>query len=173
MPAAWSQLHDVGRLADGQAEFEFAIPLTALPRVQAQLAGAEGTVEGHVRFTRESGFAVAELEVHGTVPLTCQRCLQGMQWPVKGQARIALIAAEPDMDRVPEHLEPLLAPGGRISIRDLVDEEMLFVLPIVPLHPQETGCPDDAAVRAPAPTQEAPAVQRPFERLGELLKRNS
>ena len=38
---------------------------------------------------------------------------------------------------MPEELEPVLRPEGRISVGELVTEELLLSLPIVPLHAGE------------------------------------
>ena len=51
-----------------------------------------------------------------------------------GTARVALIAAESEADRVPQEFETVLAPENRIRVRDLVEEELLLSLPLVPLH---------------------------------------
>jgi uncharacterized metal-binding protein YceD (DUF177 family) len=90
-----------------------------------------------------------------------------MPWKIDGHANVALLAADAQADRVPEHLEPMLAAGGRISLRDLFEEELLLELPIVALHSDERACKPAVAV------DEDRAVQRPFERLGELLKRTT
>jgi uncharacterized metal-binding protein YceD (DUF177 family) len=82
---------------------------------------------------------------------------------------VGLIAAEADVGRVPADLEPMLAPGGRISIGELVTEEMLLTLPIVPLHAEGDECR-----AAPAPVVKervGEATHQPFARLAELLKR--
>ena len=168
MSEAWSKTRDVGGLADEQADLELAIPLAEFPRVRARLGATEGTVAGHVRFSRDGEFAVAALEVSSSVPLVCQRCLKLMPWKVDGQARVALIVQDSQADRVPEHLEPMLAPGGRISLRDLLEEELMLALPLVALHADARECAP--ALRAGEPAEDS-SVQRPFERLGELLKR--
>jgi uncharacterized protein len=100
-----------------------------------------------------------------------------MKWPVGGTARIALIAAESEADRVPQEFETVLAPDNRIRVRDLVEEELLLSLPLVPLHADPGECtstepktdakPEPDAARTAGGTD----TQRPFERLGELLKR--
>jgi len=167
MSEAWSKPRDVGALADEQADLALAIPLAEFSRVEARLGAREGTISARARFGRDGEFAVAALELAGSVPLVCQRCLQPMAFEVEGQARVALIGSDAQADRVPEHLEPILAAGGRISLRDLFEEELLLALPIVALHTDERSC-------APAaPAQEEGVRQRPFERLGELLKRTT
>ena len=170
MSEAWSQLRDIDRLCDGQADIDFAIPLTEFPRLPLQKAGTGETVRGRAQFRREGGFAVAELEVAGRVQLICQRCLTPMHQPVDGSARIALVASEAEADRVPPEFEPVRAVEGRIRLRDLVEEEVLLSLPIVPLHESPRDCAP-AVPAAEPPAEEADSMQKPFERLGELLKR--
>jgi uncharacterized metal-binding protein YceD (DUF177 family) len=101
--------------------------------------------------------------------------MEAMKVPVETRARLALIPTEADASRVPDDLEPMLAPGGRIAIPEMVEEELMLFLPIVPLHEN----PGDCTMGAGSPTalggdadSAAPATtQRPFERLQELLKR--
>lgn len=180
MSEPWSQLSDVDRLADRHTDVAFEIPLDRLPRVRAQLASSGGTVSGVAHFRREAGFRVAELDMQGVACLVCQRCLEPMQWPVGSTARVALIAAESEADRVPQEFETVLAPENRIRVQDLVEEELLLSLPLVALHADASECagrdassgPSEVANQEPAAAEAAERkTQRPFERLGELLKR--
>jgi uncharacterized protein len=167
----WSKPLDVDRLADSEADIDFAVPLAELPRLRSQAAGVGGTVRGRVHFARTAGIAVADLTMSGSATLTCQRCLQPMTEPVNSTARVALIATEADASRVPDDLEPVLASGGRISVGELVEEELLLALPIVPLHSEASDCvvgSDQVPVDA---VQAEQTTQRPFEQLGKLLKR--
>jgi uncharacterized protein len=159
----WSRLLDVDRLADGAESVDFAVPLAELTGLHSRAPGIAGEVHGRAHFTREQGLAVAELELAGTALLVCQRCLRPLQLPLGAATRIALVASEADAARVPEDLEPMLAPAGRTSIAGLLTEELLLGLPIVPLH-------ETCAAAGAAPAPDAPDTHRPFARLGELLK---
>src|SRR5215831_18153530 len=112
---------DIDRLADGEADIDFSVALADLPRLRSRLAGATGMVRGRVHFTREAGLAVAELSLHGTATLECQRCMAEMEVPIETRTRVALIPSEADAGRVPEDLEPMLAPGGRVSVREIAE----------------------------------------------------
>jgi DUF177 domain-containing protein len=171
MPPPWSKPLDIDRLADGEADIDFAVPLAELPRLRSQLTSVEGMVRGRVHFTRESGFVVTDLEVNGAAVLTCQRCLGAMTEPVNSSVRVALITAEADVGRVPEHLEPMLAAGGRITVGELVEEELLLTLPSVPLHAEAGECAVAADVPAASAAAPEHTTQKPFAQLGELLKR--
>ena len=174
MSEPWSQLIDVDRLADRQADVAFDIPLSRLPRVQAQIAGAQGTVHGVAHFRREAGFRIVELELEGEAKLVCQRCLAPLTWPLASETRVAIVANEKDADGVPQEFETVHATDDRIRVADLVEEELLLTLPLVPLHESAEEC-QTVQGEVPTPAEEAapaPDTQRPFERLGELLKRN-
>jgi uncharacterized protein len=159
----------VERLADGVADIEFAVPLAELTGLRSLRAGVAGSARGHARFSREQGVAVAELTLHGSATLECQRCMRPMELPLDMVTRVALIASEAEAARVPGDLEPVLAAGGRISIGELVTEELLLTLPIVPLHGDGALCASAAA--APTAQQDGGETHRPFGRLAELLKR--
>jgi uncharacterized protein len=172
MSPPWSKPLDVDRLSEAEADIDFAVPLAELPRLRSQLAGIEGEVRGRVHFGRAAGIAVAEVAMSGMAHVVCQRCLEAMEVPVATTVRVGLIAAESDLSRVPEDLEPVLALEGRISVGELVEEELLLTLPIVPLHAQTDACVVAAA--APLVTDEREEeTQRPFEGLGELFKRDT
>ena len=164
----WSQPLDVDRLADGGAAIDFAVPLAELTGLRSLRAGLGGSVKGHAHFGREEGMPVADLTFSGTATLQCQRCLQPMERLLERASRIALIASEAEAARTPADREPVLAAGGRISVGELLTEELLLLLPIVPLHEDLGRCSGE---EAPAGRTFEGETQRPFANLGDLLKR--
>jgi uncharacterized protein len=166
MSPPWLRPLEVDRLADGGAEVDFAIPLAELSGLRPERPGVAGDVAGRAHFMRERGFAVAELSLSGSATLECQRCLQPLQLPLQTRVRIALVDSEEKAARVPEDLEAVLASGGRISIGELVTEELLLSLPIVPLHSGARQCGVSAATG-----EEGAETHRPFAQLADLLKR--
>ena len=157
MSPPWSRPLEVDRLADGGADVDFAIPLAELSGLRPQRARCRRQgARARCSFTRERGLAVAQLTLEGTATLECQRCMQPLEFALNSQVRVALWHSEAEAARVPEELEPVLAPGGRISIGELVTEELLVELPIVPLHEGDARCASRSggcgAQRAPAET---------------------
>jgi len=149
---------------------DFDVPLAELARLKSRIPAIGGSVHGSARFGQQSRFAVAELALAGTATLQCQRCMQAMELSVDSTTRVALILTEADAADVPEELEPVLARDGRISAGELVEEELLLALPIVPLHEELSECA--VPPTAPLVAGEAPehVTQRPFEGLGDLLR---
>jgi uncharacterized protein len=167
MSPPWSRPLDIDRLADGAADVDFAVELAELTGLHPERPDVGGSVSGRVHFTRERGFAVAELALEGTASLQCQRCMRPLQYPLHARVRLALLSSAEAAARVPEDLEPVLASGGRVSLGELITEELLLSLPLVPLHENAQGC----HARPEAPPEEGAERQRPFAQLADLLKR--
>ena len=175
MSLGWSRRAPVDSLVGTEAAVDFTIPLAELPRVSHELSEADGEARGNVRFSRERGQAVADLDVSAAPEVVCQRCMQPMRWPIKVKSRIALVSDYDAADRVREGLEVFLVEADSVSVRDLVDEEILLALPHVARHEEGSEC---AGGKMQLPGQEADEeesadsqVQKPFAQLGELLKR--
>jgi uncharacterized protein len=174
MSLGWSRRAPIDTLVGTEAAIDFSIPLAELPRVSHELSATDGEATGTVRFSRQLGHAVADLEVSTQPEVVCQRCMQPMRWPVKVNSRIALVSDYNAADRVPEGLEVFLVEADSVSVRDLVDEEVLLALPHVARHAEDSECAG-REMQLPgheADADEAPVdVQKPFAQLGELLKR--
>jgi uncharacterized protein len=176
MSLGWSRRAPVDTLVGTEAAIEFTIPLSELPRVSSELLTTDGEASGKVRFSRQLGQAVADLDVSAQPEVVCQRCMQPMRWPVRVNSRIALVSDYDAADRVPGGLEVFLVEADSVSVRDLVDEELMLALPHVARHEEGSEC---AGRKMQLPGQEAESeeeaaaadVQKPFAQLGELLKR--
>jgi uncharacterized protein len=174
MSLGWTRRALVDTLVGTETAIDFKIPISELPRVSHELSGTDGEAIGKVRFSRQLGQAVADLEVGAQPEVVCQRCMQPMRWPVNVKTRIALVSDYDAAGRVPEELEVFLVEADSVSVRDLVDEEVLLALPTVARHEEGSECAG-RAMQLPGhevePEEGAINVQKPFAQLGELLKR--
>jgi uncharacterized protein len=175
MSLGWSRRAPVDTLVGTETAMDFTIPLAELPRVSHELTSKDGEAKGHVRFSRQQGRAVADLEVGAQPEVVCQRCMQPMRWPVNVKSRVALVSDYDAADRVPEEMEVFLVEGDSVSVRDLVDEEVMLALPNVPRHAEDSECARQKVQLPGQPDEPEDAadlqVQKPFAQLGELLKR--
>lgn len=168
MPADWNRPIDVERLADVGESREFDLPLADLPRLSPALASIDGHARCRVTFAREQGEPVATVAVDARLGLRCQRCLKPVWTDVDSQSQVRFVTDPARVDENDLGIEPTLAPEGKIVLRDLLEEELLLTVPLVPRHddPRECDGPEDEA-------EEAEVMQRPFAELGELLKRKN
>ncbi len=170
MSEGWSRPYDADLLAEGQKHFDFSVPIRDLARLREQLSDESGAVRVTADFARELGFPVADVAVEGALSLTCQRCLGAMLWPVESRTRVVLVPDLASADRAPEGFDPVVIEEGRVSIRDLAEEELLLALPLIAMHENMTQC----GATVPPSSQENESVKsnKPFAQLGELLKRD-
>jgi len=175
MSLGWSRRAPVDTLVGTETAIDFSIPLSELPRVAHDVAAHEGEAKGRVRFSRQQHQAVAEIEVSAQPEVICQRCMQPMRWPVNVKSRVALVSDYDAADRVPDGMEVFLVEADSVSVRDLVDEEVMLALPNVPRHEDGSECAQRVVQLPGEPEADDAAdeaqVQKPFAQLGELLKR--
>lgn len=169
MPDDGSKLRDVSTLAEEGSEVTFAIALTRMKRLAAALQSDAGEAHGTARFSRERGFAVARTVAECEVTMICQRCLKPMAVHLATDSLVFLPHSEAAAAKVPEDVELMLAPEGRLRMSELVEEDLMLALPLAPLHADDEYC----AMRPeePGPDEALVDVQKPFAALGDLMGR--
>jgi uncharacterized protein len=147
-------------VAARQAVIAGRVDVAALPRVADLLAEAGGGAEVDYRITGSAdaaGRPALEVSLSGSVPLTCQRCLQPFRWPVLQSTLLLLARDERELARLDEedHEHEVLLAEAPLDPLALVEDELLLTLPFAPRCP-EAQCPAVARER-PA---ESPAAGR-------------
>lgn len=100
------------------------------------------------------------LHLQARVPvwLTCQRCLQPFTEPLEVDRRLRFVRGEAAAEALDAEIEDdVLALSKSLDLRELVEDELLLALPIVPRH---GVCPQPL----PVPLGEAPATAAEPER---------
>ena len=127
-----------------QARRTFAgkLPLTSLRRLRDSLADSTGEVVYDLEFGKDDiGVAHLRVRADATLPLTCQRTLEVFGLPVHVDARLGLIAREADEAALPSDYEPLLTADGQVHLADVIEDELILALPVVPLKPGAEDAP--------------------------------
>jgi uncharacterized protein len=172
MSSAPADLVNAVELAGRSATLERRLIMRHLPRLAA--AGAlEGTrASAQLAFGKIEGRTMVEVQVTGELVLTCQRCLRPCTCPVNESASLVVMAS--DAEEVPGGFEPLLGDAERLSVTELIEEQLLLGLPLVPKHATAALCgPAPAEIAASATEAAAGETQRPFANLRELLDKGS
>ena len=170
MSTALPPVLDAWRAVSAGARYEGSLPLERLPRLRTSLADAEGRVDYVVQFGRDAlDQAYVELAVKGMLPLQCQRSLERFLQPVELVQRLGLITRESQEAALPEGTEPLLLePGAELHPAELIEDELILALPVVPIDP-EAG---DLAAEW-QPVADAEDKPNPFAALAALKGRNT
>ena len=164
-----------GATLSGQA------PLAQWERLSAE--SEDGLVSPPVKW-QARGEAVPEvgaqdqvwlhLQVNAVLPLLCQRCLSPLLTAVDVDRSFRFVADEATaMALDDEEEEDLLVTSREFNLIDLVEDEVILAMPLVPLH---EACPEPLhmSVEDPQFEQEEQKRPHPFAALAGLkLKKSS
>ena len=164
---------DAGRMVAARRGFEGTLPLSSMERLREVLCDDEGEATYAIEFGRDAlQVPYVELRVQAALPLTCQRSLQRYLHPVQVAQRLALMEAGTDVEAAEAGLPPgyeplLLPPDGMLRPAELVEDELILAVPVVPVAPGSEAVERDWPV--PAAEEEKAS---PFAALAALKKRD-
>ncbi len=169
---------DVAAFAKEAAEAAGTWPLAALDRLcgEAHVDAKPATDEqvewrviGESRARRGGEPQVwLHLECRARLGLVCQRCLQSVDTAVDAQRSFQFVADEAlaaEIDADSE--EDVLALSRTLSLIELIEDELLLALPLVPRH---VTCPQP--LKPPDNTEPFEERANPFAVLGELKRKS-
>jgi uncharacterized protein len=164
------EILDAWRMVAARRGFEGRLPLSSLPRLKEVLADADsGDVAFSLDFDRDAmQVPYVELRVEAGLPLVCQRTLQRFVLPVSLVQRLGLVRDEADEAGLPEGYEALLlADDGELRPMELVEDELILAVPVVPVKPGSEEVERDWPV-----STEEEVRANPFSALAALKKQD-
>lgn len=147
--------------------FDGRLPLSSMTRLRGLLNDTEGHASYVIEFDRDAlQIPYVELRIEAELPLVCQRSLQRFLLPVRLVQRLGLVRDEADEAALPPEYEAMLVPeDGMLHPADLVEDELVLAVPVVPVAPGS-----EAVERDWSPEQEEVAKASPFAALASLKK---
>ncbi|HEX5738476.1 MAG TPA: DUF177 domain-containing protein [Hydrogenophaga sp.] len=175
---------DVRSFAQASGQISAEAPLTRFARLVDELfessrAEAPAQVQwragGSMRTDSQGGAAPAvwlHLQAKAAVPLQCQRCLGSVETALEVDRWFRFVADEATAEaQDDESEEDVLVLEPVMSLLDLLEDELLMSLPIVPMH--ET-CPVPVVMQASDPgsalEEGGNGAEHPFAALARLKK---
>jgi uncharacterized protein len=138
---AWYSLRDLEALAGREATLSGELDPGKLPRLRGLLHSEVGSVRAALRFRqRRDEWLGAEIDLHVSVELVCQRCLEPFRYEAKERVDIVLADAAALPATVPEGFEPFELEGGRLKPAELIEDELIVAIPLVPKHARSEDC---------------------------------
>jgi uncharacterized protein len=174
---------DVGAFARAGATLEGTVPLADLPRLLASTSAPSDTPPGEAVWQARGLWRQPlgdqpqlrlQLQAHACVWLTCQRCLQPAAHELSVARTLRFVPTEEEAARLDEaeEEEDVLALPRALNLHELIEDELILALPLVPRHEQ---CPEPLPwePEAPAEPEEAPGEEpaHPFAALAKLKRR--
>jgi len=136
------------------------MPLERMSRLVDVLESDSGEARFGLAFSFDDQRQVrVDVQVSATVELRCQRSLEVYMQPIQGRSTVGVVANEELARALPGDYEPMLCPDNRLRLVDLVEEELLLAMPLVPRDP------NSEPVAQEAPRED---THRPLAGLAEL-----
>lgn len=161
---------DAWRMVAARRGFEGRLPLSSLSRLRDALTDTDtGEVTFSLDFDRDAlQVPYVELRIEAGLPLTCQRSLERFVLPVSLVQRLGLVRDEADEAALPEGYEVLLlAEDGMLRPTELVEDELILAVPVVPVKPGSDSVERDWPV-----STEEEVRANPFSALMALKKQD-
>jgi uncharacterized protein len=151
------------KAAAARRHFSGSVAADRLPRLAGVIvAGAGGELQFELDFCHDEQRQVrVDVRVGGWVPMQCQRTLATYRQPVDARSVVGVVVSEEEAASLPEDYDPQLCPDYRLALLDLIEEEVLLDLPLVPVDP------DSSRIGVEPHSAD---THRPFEALAALKK---
>jgi uncharacterized protein len=159
-------------LADRNANIEGELPVSSLERVASLLSNDVGNVSVKLFFGREGRLATIDGHISAVLALKCQRCLEPLEWPVSSDIKLGIVSTLERANNLPEGFEPLLfIEEGKIPLVNIVEDELLLILPSIPKHQGDCVAPN-MPINRPKPALKTVQAtkENPFSILANLKK---
>ena len=164
-------------------------------RLSGLLVSDQPELDVSLQFDLQQGKPVIRGELRGAVEVICQRCMQSMEQVLNEQIALKICAqrelsvvvddevdVEEALSEMDGQAEEWVADATRIDVVELVEEQVILALPLVPKHEDEAVCAANLKAAAGKLGQkmldtrivvetEAEGMKRPFANLRDLLNK--
>ncbi len=165
---------DPAQLASIRRSLRGSLAISRMSRLAPLLVSDSGPVDVELVFDVDDEripFVTGHLTA--TLELCCQRCLGSMELPLEVGVSLGIVSSHDQARCLPSRYEPLVTDEAMISLVEMVEDELLLVLPQVPMH-GEAECPGPPLWRELSdPEAHEPQRNNPFAMLAQLKGKTS
>lgn len=138
---AWYSLRDLESLADRGVTLSGELDIGRLTRLRGLLHSDSGSVRATLRFRqRGDGWLASEVEYRADVELVCQRCLEPFRQELEENVNVVIADSDSLPTTVPTGFEPFELEDGRLQPVQLIEDEVIVAIPLVPKHARVEDC---------------------------------
>jgi len=138
---AWYSLRDLESLADRGVTLSGELDIGRLTRLRGLLHSDSGSVKATLGFRqRGDGWLASEVEYRADVELICQRCLEPFRQELEESVNVVIADSDSLPTTVPTGFEPFELEDGRLQPVQLIEDEVIVAVPLVPKHARVEDC---------------------------------
>ena len=88
------------------------------------------------QFESHQGKPLLSAALHGTLVLICQRTLKTFEFPIDTTIKLGFVSDDRFFKGFPDDCEPFICQNDQIDLREIITQELLLNLPMIPKSPQ-------------------------------------
>jgi|SRR5579885_764720 uncharacterized protein len=136
---------DPFRYAEQSLGLDGVLKIADMQRLSANVIPGTDTVAVKMQFgVDEQGITFLKGHLETKLTLQCQRCMEPFTYGIMSDFVLGIVNTLDEANALPERYEPALAKEGNLALRELIEDEIILNLPIIPRHE-----PDDCKVKLP------------------------
>jgi uncharacterized protein len=165
---ALARILDSCKLCTAQQRITGSVEVAELDGFLSYLQSDVGKVEVTLQFQCDDNYRpliTGRIEAKG-VEIICQRCLQIDTRDLGVDLNVVVVLDESQAEKLPAECDAWIVEDGQINVRELLDQELILSLPIVPYH---VDCKVESQYGGVGAAQQQ---ESPFGILASLLQKN-
>ncbi len=122
--------------ADRQRQLAGKITLKTFPRLSDMLRDNNGDVKIDLSFSKRDRLAILFGTIQAILKLECQSCLETIDLPLEVSINLAFVKSLEQADKLAGEYEAFILKEKKVSLNQLLEDELLLALPDFPRHQQ-------------------------------------
>ncbi len=123
------------RYAEQGLGLDGLVHISDMQRLQSVSKTADAPVKVKLQFgIDEQGLLFLKGSLQTKLTLQCQRCMEPYIYEIMSDFALGIVETLDEANALPEHYEPAMAEEGKLALRDLIEDEIILNLPIIPRH---------------------------------------
>lgn len=129
---------DPFRFAEQSLALDGIVRVSDMHRISPNVIPGKDTVAVSLQFgIDEQGINFLKGRLQTRLTLQCQRCMEPYSYEIMSNFVLGIVKTLDEANALPEHYEPAIAAEGDLALRELIEDEIILNLPIIPRHEPE------------------------------------
>lgn len=130
---------DPFRYAEQGLGLDGLLNISDMPRLLALAQNTDNKVSVHLNFgIDEQGVTYLKGNLKSQLVLQCQRCLEPLTYEIMSDFALGIVKTLDEANDLSAVYEPAIAKeDGSLALRELIEDEIILNLPIIPRHEEE------------------------------------
>jgi uncharacterized protein len=126
---------DPHKLAKTGQALQDKVAVADLNRAKKLLSSESGEIKYQLVFTTDAeGYCVISGKLGSILTVRCQRCLKEFQQSIESDFVVSPVNDDAGAKALPSSYEAVYTADGKLYPIELIEDELILALPIVPLH---------------------------------------